>query len=94
MLFGIGLFVSGASRLFASQARGLVFIVLGTLATGVVRPHVSAILLVALVVGIALKRGGRGSPLGPLLTLATILLIAAGAAFASGQIAELLPDGC
>lgn len=91
ILLGIGLFAVGTSRIFTSQARGLVYVVLGTLASGVVRPHVAAILLFALLIAVIVRRGH--TTLGPILTMATVLLIAAGAAFASGLIEDILPSG-
>ncbi len=93
MLFGLGLFVSGVSRVLTSQTRGLLFVVLGTLATAVVRPHVTALLLLGLIVASVFARGNRSSSLGPVLTMTTIALIAAGAAFTSGQIEQNLPGG-
>lgn len=91
MLLGIGLFASGAARVFTVQARGLLYIVGGVVATGMVRPHVTAILLTAFAVAYVVARGRQGRALSPVLTMMTIGVIAAAAAFASGPLRELLP---
>ena len=91
MLLGIGLFANGAARLFTVQARGLLFLVAGGFATGMVRPHVTVLLLAAFTIAYTVARGRRGRALSPILTMVTIALIAAGAALASDPLQELLP---
>lgn len=91
MLLGIGLFAAGAARLFTAQARGLVFLIAGGFATGMVRPHVTFLLLAAFSIAYTVARGRRGRALSPILTMVTIALIAAGAALASDPLQELLP---
>ncbi|MFM7757231.1 MAG: hypothetical protein ACKO84_10780 [Actinomycetota bacterium] len=91
MLLGIGLFATGAARLFTAQARGLIYLVAGGFATGMVRPHVTVLLLAAFAIAYTVARGRRGRALSPILTMVTIALIAAGAALASDPLQELLP---
>jgi len=91
MLFGLGLFATGAARVLTYQARGLVFIGAGVLATGMVRPHVTVIALSAFTLALILIRGRRGRPLSPVLTLVTVASIAGAAAFASGPLEQILP---
>lgn len=91
MLLGIGLFAAGAAWLFTAQARGLVFLFAGGFATGMVRPHVTVLLLAAFAIAYIVARGRRGRALSPILTMVTIALIAAGAALASDPLQELLP---
>lgn len=91
MLLGIGLFSTGAARLFTAQARGLVYLLAGGFATGMVRPHVTVLLLAAFAIAYTVARGRRGRALSPVLTMVTIAVIAAGAALASDPLQELLP---
>jgi hypothetical protein len=92
MLFGIGLFALGAAQVFSSQARGLALVALGTVATAAVRPHFTAILLAALLIAVSFRRGGS-SALSPMMTMASIVFVLGGAAFAYRQFADILPNG-
>lgn len=91
MLFGLGLFATGAARVFTQQSRGLLFLGAGVVATGMVRPHVTVIALSAFTLAFIFVRGRRGRSLSPLLTLVTVASIAGAAAFASGPLEQLLP---
>lgn len=92
MLLGIGLFATGASRIYTAQARGLLYMFAGVVATGMVRPHVTAILLTAFTIALVVARQRTGRALRPVLTIMTIGFVAAAAAFASGPLEEILPN--
>jgi hypothetical protein len=91
MLFGLGLIATGVARVLTYQARGLIFMGAGVLATAMVRPHVTVLVLAAFALSLVLIRGRQGRPLSPVLTLVTVVSIAAAAAFASGPLEKLLP---
>jgi hypothetical protein len=91
MLFGLGLIASGAARIYTFQSRGLLFLGAGVVATGMVRPHVTAVALLAFALALIFVRGRRGRALSPVLTMVTVASLAGAAAFASGPLEELLP---
>jgi hypothetical protein len=91
MLLGIGLFTLGTSQLLTNQLRGIPLVIFGTVATAVVRPHFTALLLAALLLALIFGRGGRSTP-SPIATLITVMFIIVGGVFAYRQIAGILPD--
>ena len=91
MVFGLGLFATGAARVITYRASGLIFMGAGVWATGMVRPHVTVVALAAFALALLINRGRQGRALSPVLTMVTIASIAGAAAFASGPLEELLP---
>lgn len=91
MLFGLGLFATGAARVLTYQTRGLIYLGAGVLATAMVRPHVTVIALSCFTLALFLIRGRQGRALSPVLTLVTVASIAGAAAFASGPLEQILP---
>jgi hypothetical protein len=73
MTLGLGLIAYGAARVLTLAGRGFVIVAGGVLVTGVVRPHVAAMAVIALVVAYMFRRQPRGSsitaPLGKVLGL-------------------------
>ena len=81
MLLGLGLCADGASRVVTRNRGGFLELGAGTLATGLVRPHVSLIVLLAVAAGFTLSRArgpARTTPgraiFGALLFLVALFL--------------------
>jgi hypothetical protein len=78
MVLCIGAFSFGAAHLFTGRTRGgLVLAAAGGVGAGLVRPHITLALALALVVGLLLRRGDRsgdGSPLGRASLLAVAVV--------------------
>jgi hypothetical protein len=64
LLFAIGLTVYGAARLFTHESFGIPLLALGLLASALVRPHLTVLLLAGLVLGRALGRVSRRTDRG------------------------------
>lgn len=75
MTLGLGLAALGAARLFTRQRGGFLLLGLGLAGAGAVRPHMAAILFVAVFAGYLLRRSGTRSVLGPLSKLVGIVLL-------------------
>ena len=78
MVLGLGLLALGASRIFARRSRsGLVLVAAGALLTGLIRPHVLAIALGAILAAAVLARfGGLGVSRTTRVVLVGVALIA------------------
>lgn len=86
-LFGIGLGVLGSSRLYERRWNGIVPVVIGFSAVGMVRPHMAMVLLAGLLVGLFARRAHtRGRVVSHALLLA---LVVAGSMWMAGASAEL-----
>jgi hypothetical protein len=86
-LIGIGLIVFGASRLYDRRLNGLLPVVLGLFAVGMVRPHVAMVLLVGLLIGLFARRAhtrGRAATHAVLM-----LLVVVGSMLMAGASADL-----
>lgn len=66
MTLGIGLTAYGAARMFTRARGGFMVLALGLLTTLGVRPHITAILFVAVFAGYLLRPNKGGSALGPI----------------------------
>ena len=76
VLLGLGTAVCGAAHLYR-RSGGLVLLLLGTLAVGVVRPHVAAMLVAAVAIGVPLRAARRpGTPGASRLVAVAMLLLA------------------
>lgn len=87
VLFGVGLTMQGASRVYRRQASGSLLLLAGLFAVGMVRPHVALIVLSALVVGM-LARHERGRS-RILAQLAVVAVVAIGTTWLSSASADL-----
>lgn len=86
-LFGIGLAVFGASRLFDRRWNGVGPVLLGFFAVGMVRPHVAMVLLAGLLVGLFARRAHTR---GRIATHAALLVVVVvGSMWMAGASAEL-----
>lgn len=72
MMLGIGATMLGAARLFQGESRGLVPLLAGLVATGMVRPHVSVTLVGALCAAMLVRPTPRRTELTPIVKLATL----------------------
>ena len=87
VLFGLGLTMQGANRVYRRHASGALHLLAGLFAVGMVRPHVALIILSALVVGL-LARHERGRS-RILAHLAVVAVVAIGATWLSSASADL-----
>lgn len=86
-LFGIGVGVFGTSRLYDRRWDGVVPVLVGFFAVGMVRPHVAMVLLAGLLVGLFARRAHtRGRVATHALLL---LLVVAGSMWMAGASADL-----
>lgn len=86
-LLGIGLGAYGAALLYDRRWRGVPYVLLGSFAVGMVRPHVALILLAGLTVGLMARRAHTR---GRLLThLAFLVIVIVGAMAMAGASATL-----
>jgi hypothetical protein len=90
MMFGVGLAMYGAARLLTSGYRGLLPLLLGLAATYMVRPHVTVLLVGALLTAVALRPSRNPSPLTPILKGGALVLVGAVAVLAVFQAADFL----
>lgn len=87
MTLGIGFVAFGAARLFTGARGGLVSLIPGFLALGMVRPHVAALLGFALSLGYLMKRPPKGaSILAPIGKGLVIVALGLGLVFAAAQL--------
>jgi hypothetical protein len=87
VLFGIGLGVFGASRLYDRRWNGLLPVLFGVFSVGIVRPHVAMVLLAGLLAGLFARQAhtrGRAATHGLLL-----VLIIVGSMLTAGASADL-----
>lgn len=90
MVLTLGLVCYGAARLFDdAPATGLVIAVAGLALAGVVRPHVAGLLTLALFAAMAVRRG-RDTPLGPVVRVGGLLVVAVVAVAAVSASQDLL----
>ncbi len=86
-LLGIGLGAYGAALLYDRRWKGVPYVVLGSVAVGMVRPHVALILLAGLFVGLMARRAHTR---GRMLThLALLLIVIVGTMAMTGASADL-----
>lgn len=86
-LLGIGLGAYGAALLYDRRWKGAPFMLLGSLAVGMVRPHVALLLLAALLIGLLARRAHTR---GRMLThLAVLVIVIIGAMVTAGASADL-----
>ncbi len=92
--FGLGLVAYGSARLLMDERGGLIPLVLGLLATGLVRPHVTAAVFAGLGAAYLLRRRGKpASELTPITYLVGASVIAVGAFVTVTQAADFLDVG-
>lgn len=72
MMLGVGLAMYGVARMLDGRARGALPLALGLLATAMVRPHVTALLVGALLVALVVRPARHATPLTPLVKLVTV----------------------
>lgn len=89
MLFGIGITALGAARLYRHRAGAYPLILLGSLATVIIRPHFTA-MLIAAIVAAQVFRPGNGSPTAIIPKAISVGLLAYAAIIVTGQTAEFL----
>ena len=92
MMFGLGLASLGAARILARMPRGLVLLLLGLGATGLVRPHVSLIVVTAMLVGLVFRApvgNSFSASLAKLVCIATLLVVGGVVAGATARFLEL-----
>lgn len=65
LMFAIGLSVYGVARIFARRHGGFLLLVLGLLATVVVRPHMAVLVFLGLALGYLLRPTSRGAHASP-----------------------------
>lgn len=100
MTFGIGLVALGAARFLSDTPGWLLPLGLGVLATGLVRPHVTAALFAGIAVAAVVRRSRRpGTATTPLTRAASIAAVAVVSLLLVGRAADFLgvqevsPDG-
>lgn len=94
MLLGIGLFAYGAARLFARRVSGFVFVAAGVGLSAMVRPHITLLLVAALLLATVVARpyGARGEiPLGKILKVGLAIGLLLWAASTAGTYLEVGP---
>lgn len=92
MLLAIGLFIYGAARLFVGSGTGLIALAAGCALSAMVRPHITLMLVAALVLATVLVRSSaasRHNPLGKMLRIALAGTLLVWAAVAAGSFLEL-----
>ena len=87
MMLTLGLATYGAARLYRQRPGALLLIALGIVGSGMVRPHMSALLIVAIAVGFVLRRNERISLFGPIAKSITGIAVVGLSIFAV-QLAE------
>jgi hypothetical protein len=88
MIFGMGIFANGVSRLLIGSPRGIVSSLLGGYLTALVRPHVTVLLLVAAAGAV----GGRYLRNRLSATFLMVVLVSALSGVISSNSIELLPS--
>lgn len=94
MLFAIGLFTYGAARMFARSGRGLVAIAAGTGLSAMVRPHITLMLVAALLLATVIVHSPRAAdeiPLGKILRVGIAAGLLVWAAVAAGSFLDVDP---
>lgn len=90
VIFGIGLTAFGASKIYDRSWAGLPPVLFGVFATGMARPHVAMITLLALLVGLFARQAkSRGRLASHVALLAVVIVGSMWTAGASAQIFEL-----
>lgn len=91
MTFGIGLAAYGSALLLSSDRRWVIPLVLGLTCTSMVRPHITAVLAVALATAYLVGRSARPpTELTPIARVAAIVGLIVGGYFAVHQAADFL----
>ena len=90
MMFGVGLAMFGAAVLLTGRLRGLVPLVIGLWATSMVRPHVTALLVGALLIALIVRPSRRRTPLTPVVKGITVVAAAGLLVFAVQSAAEFV----
>jgi hypothetical protein len=89
MCLGLGLVAFAGARLLTGARGGLVLLGCGSLALGMVRPHVAAIVGLAVSLAYLVRRSPEGSStLAPIGKFIVVLLLGAGMVFAVGQLEQ------
>lgn len=87
MCLGLGCVAYGAARLLTHARAGLLTIAVGSLAIGVVRPHIAALLGFAVFTAFLVRRPpARTSIFAPMKKLAVVLVLGIGLVYAVGQL--------
>lgn len=76
MMLGVGAVMLGAALLFEGRARGVVPLLAGLVATGMVRPHVSVILVGGVAAAMFVRPARRHTELTPIIKLGTLVAVA------------------
>jgi hypothetical protein len=90
MMFTLGMLAYGAARLLQGIRGGVPLLLLGTLGTLMVRPHVTAIAMVALVASYLLKRPRSPTVLAIPVKLVVLVVLIAGALVVLSQAESFL----
>lgn len=94
MLLSIGLFTYGAARLFTHRGRGLPVIAAGCALSAMVRPHITLMLVAALLLATVVVRSRRATqeiPIGKMLRVVLAAGLLVWAAVAAGSFLEVDP---
>jgi hypothetical protein len=75
MTLGIGLSMWGAARLMAHRRGGLVMLAVGLVETGVVRPHVTVLLVVSVLVAYLVRPSPRVTAMTPLIKIGGVVVL-------------------
>jgi hypothetical protein len=87
----LGLFAYGAARLLTAKRHAFIALLVGGTGVAVVRPHIAAIAVFALVCAYVFRRQPQGATItGPLRKIAGLAFLGAGLAFATTQTQSLL----
>jgi hypothetical protein len=93
MIFCLGLAANGVARVLTFRSRGFVFLFFGLVGTAAVRPHMTLVVMVALLPAYLLRRqrqGSGGSQLGPVTKVIGVAVLLAGSFLLVAQVETFL----
>jgi hypothetical protein len=90
MMLGIGLTLLGTARLLAGRPGMLLPAVTGLTTITFVRPHISVLFLVAIMIAVSVRRGARSSTVAPLTKGLSLSLLIVVGVLVGGQLAEFV----
>ncbi len=90
MIFGIGLSMYGAALLLKTARHGAVLLLLGLVATALVRPHATVMVATGLLAAVLVRPAGRMTPLTPVVKAGGLLVALAVTVVAVLQAASFL----
>jgi hypothetical protein len=90
MILSIGLALVGVARLVSSAPRSILPLLAGLGGSALVRPHVTALLVVALIAGALVRRTVNANLLSPIVRVGTVGMLAVLAAVTFSRVASFL----